>query len=53
MHLHQDPVKSDMVFCLCSHDKRVAQRAADLMLGGYEEFLIFSGGVGIFLVTYR
>ncbi|GJC96287.1 DUF218 domain-containing protein [Colletotrichum higginsianum] len=34
------------VFCLCSLDKRVAARAAQLFLDGYGEYLIYSGGVG-------
>ncbi|KAJ0166297.1 Uncharacterized protein CTA2_7838 [Colletotrichum tanaceti] len=34
------------VFCLCSLDKRVAVRAAQLFLDGYGEYLIYSGGVG-------
>ncbi|KAK2006106.1 DUF218 domain-containing protein [Colletotrichum eremochloae] len=34
------------IFCLCSLDKRVAVRAAQLFLDGYGEYLIYSGGVG-------
>ncbi|GKT50986.1 uncharacterized protein ColSpa_11167 [Colletotrichum spaethianum] len=34
------------IFCLCSLDKRVATRAAQLFLDGYGEYLIYSGGVG-------
>ncbi|KAK2029819.1 DUF218 domain-containing protein [Colletotrichum zoysiae] len=34
------------IFCLCSLDKRVAIRAAQLFLDGYGEYLIYSGGVG-------
>ncbi|EFQ35520.1 DUF218 domain-containing protein [Colletotrichum graminicola] len=34
------------IFCLCSLDKRVAVRAAQLSLDGYGEYLIYSGGVG-------
>ncbi len=40
------PVKSDAVFCLCSHDTRVAVRAAELMRQGYRNYLIISGGLG-------
>lgn len=36
----------DAVFCLCSLDTRVAQRAAQLFLDGYGNYLIFSGGTG-------
>ncbi|KAI1144296.1 DUF218 domain-containing protein [Hypoxylon sp. FL0543] len=38
--------KVDAVFCLCSLDTRVAERAAQLFLDGYGSHLIFSGGVG-------
>ncbi|KAK1573846.1 DUF218 domain-containing protein [Colletotrichum navitas] len=34
------------IFCLCSLDKRVAVRAAQLFFDGYGEYLIYSGGVG-------
>lgn len=46
LQLHQTPVKSDIIFCLCSHDTRVADRAAQLMLDGLGDYLVFSGGVG-------
>ncbi|KAI1384772.1 DUF218 domain-containing protein [Hypoxylon trugodes] len=36
----------DAVFCLCSLDTRVAERAAQLILDGYGKYLIFSGGTG-------
>ncbi|KAI2462739.1 DUF218 domain-containing protein [Annulohypoxylon bovei var. microspora] len=36
----------DAVFCLCSLDPRVAERAAQLFLDGYGSYLIFAGGVG-------
>lgn len=38
--------KSDCIFGLCSHDPRVAERAAELYLNGWAPLLIFSGGVG-------
>ncbi|KAI0396946.1 DUF218 domain-containing protein, partial [Xylariaceae sp. FL0594] len=38
--------KADAIFCLCSLDARVAQRAAQLYLDGFGEYLIFSGGSG-------
>ncbi|KAL0942046.1 uncharacterized protein CTRU02_204809 [Colletotrichum truncatum] len=34
------------IFCLCSLDTRVATRAAQLLLDGYGEYLIYSGGSG-------
>ncbi|CAJ2509750.1 Uu.00g056500.m01.CDS01 [Anthostomella pinea] len=43
MTLHR---KVDAVFCLCSLDTRVAERAAALFLDGYGDYLIFSGGSG-------
>lgn len=46
MLMHEEPKKSDAIFCLCSHDLRVAERAAKLFLDGYGNYLIFSGGVG-------
>jgi len=46
LQLHENPVKSDIIFCLCSHDTRVAERAAQLMLTGLGKYLVFSGGVG-------
>jgi len=46
LQLHQKPVKSDIIFCLCSHDTRVAERASELMLVEYGRYLVFSGGLG-------
>lgn len=46
LKLNETPVKSDIIFCLCSHDTRVAERAAALMLEGLGDYLVFSGGVG-------
>lgn len=46
LQLHEAPVKSDIIFCLCSHDLRVAERAAQLMLDGLGKYLVFSGGAG-------
>ncbi len=46
MQMNEKPVKSDAVFCLCSHDTRVAERAAELMNYGYGDILIISGGFG-------
>lgn len=38
--------RADAIFCLCSLDIRVAQRAAQLYLDGHGRWLIFSGGSG-------
>ena len=46
LQLHEVPVRSDIIFCLCSHDTRVAERAAQLMLDDLGDYLVFSGGVG-------
>ena len=46
LQLHQTPVKSDVIFCLGSHDTRVAERASELMLANYGKWLVFSGGLG-------
>lgn len=46
LQLHQRPIKSDVLFCLCSHDVRVAERAVELFLEGWADVLVFSGGLG-------
>lgn len=46
LQLHQELVKSDAIFCLCSHDPRVAVRAAELIKEDYGKYLIISGGSG-------
>jgi uncharacterized SAM-binding protein YcdF (DUF218 family) len=38
--------KADAILVLCSHDKRVAERGAQLLLDGWAPLLIFSGGLG-------
>lgn len=38
--------KVDAILVLCSHDKRVAERGAELFLAGWAPLLIFSGGLG-------
>ena len=38
--------KSDALLVLCSHDTAVAERGAELFLGGWAPLLIFSGGLG-------
>jgi uncharacterized SAM-binding protein YcdF (DUF218 family) len=37
---------SDAVLVLCSHDRRVAERGAELFLAGWAPLLVFSGGLG-------
>jgi hypothetical protein len=38
--------KAEAVLVLCSHDKRVAERGAELFLDDWAPLLIFSGGLG-------
>ena len=38
--------KADAILVLCSHDKVVAERGAELLLGSWAPLLIFSGGLG-------
>jgi uncharacterized SAM-binding protein YcdF (DUF218 family) len=38
--------KSDAILVLCSHDKKVAEKGAQLFLAGWAPLLIFSGGLG-------
>jgi uncharacterized SAM-binding protein YcdF (DUF218 family) len=38
--------RSDTILVLCSHDKAVARRGADLFIEGWAPLLIFSGGLG-------
>jgi uncharacterized SAM-binding protein YcdF (DUF218 family) len=44
-------VKSDAILVLCSHDKLVAERGAQLFLDGWAPLLIFSGGLGAITKT--
>jgi uncharacterized SAM-binding protein YcdF (DUF218 family) len=44
--LNQPVEKADAILVLCSYDKRVAERGAELFLEGYAPLLIFSGGLG-------
>jgi uncharacterized SAM-binding protein YcdF (DUF218 family) len=44
--LQHELVRSDAVLVLCSHDTRVAERGAALLLEGWAPLLIFSGGLG-------
>jgi uncharacterized SAM-binding protein YcdF (DUF218 family) len=38
--------KADVILVLCSHDKKVAERGAQLFLDGWAPLLIFAGGLG-------
>jgi len=44
-NIGQKPEKAALMLVLCSHDLRVAEYAADLMLEKYAPCVIFSGGV--------
>jgi uncharacterized SAM-binding protein YcdF (DUF218 family) len=44
--LHHDLVPAEAILVLCSHDKGVAERGAELFLDGWAPLLIFSGGLG-------
>lgn len=43
--------KADVILVLCSHDKLVAERGAQLFLEGWAPLLIFSGGLGAITKT--
>jgi uncharacterized SAM-binding protein YcdF (DUF218 family) len=43
--------KADAILVLCSHDKKVAERGAELFLEGWAPLLIFSGGLGVITRT--
>ena len=48
-HYHQmnhQLERADAILVLCSHDKKVAERGAQLFLEGWAPLLIFSGGLG-------
>ena len=44
--------KSEAILVLCSHDTRVAERAAQLLLDEWAPLLIFSGGLGSITRTF-
>lgn len=49
-HYHQmqhELEPADAILVLCSHDKKVAERGAQLFLEGWAPLLIFSGGLGV------
>jgi uncharacterized SAM-binding protein YcdF (DUF218 family) len=45
-HMNTPLQKADCIFVLGSHDRRVAERAAEIYLQGWAPLLIFSGGLG-------
>jgi uncharacterized SAM-binding protein YcdF (DUF218 family) len=48
-HYHQlnhELTRSEAILVLCSHDKRVAERGAQIFLDGWAPLLIFAGGLG-------
>jgi len=46
-HVMKQPIaKADAILVLCSHDERVAERAAQLFHEGWAPLVIFSGGQG-------
>jgi hypothetical protein len=45
-HLGHELSRADAILVLCSHDKVVAARGAELFLEGWSPLLIFAGGLG-------
>src|SRR5262245_44490847 len=45
-HMNHSLAKADAILVLCSHDKAVAERGAQLFLDGWAPLLIFAGGQG-------
>jgi uncharacterized SAM-binding protein YcdF (DUF218 family) len=52
LKLNLEIEKSDAILVLCSHDKRVAERAAQLFQEEWAPLLIFSGGLGSITRTF-
>jgi uncharacterized SAM-binding protein YcdF (DUF218 family) len=52
LKLNHEIEKSDAILVLCSHDKRVAERAAQLFQEEWAPLLIFSGGLGSITRTF-
>jgi uncharacterized SAM-binding protein YcdF (DUF218 family) len=44
--MHHQLFQADVILVLCSHDTRVAERAAELFHEGWGPLLVFSGGLG-------
>jgi uncharacterized SAM-binding protein YcdF (DUF218 family) len=49
--LNHELAKADVILVLCSHDKMVAERGAELFLDDWAPLLIFSGGLGAITKT--
>jgi uncharacterized SAM-binding protein YcdF (DUF218 family) len=45
-HVHHALAKADCIIALGSHDTRVAERGAEVFLGGWAPLLVFSGHLG-------
>lgn len=45
--LNHELVRSEAILVLCSHDKIVAKRGAELYLEGWAPLLVFAGGLGV------
>jgi uncharacterized SAM-binding protein YcdF (DUF218 family) len=45
-HMHHQLARADAILVLCSHDRAVAARGAELLLDGWAPLLIYSGGLG-------
>jgi uncharacterized SAM-binding protein YcdF (DUF218 family) len=45
-HVNHSLAPADCILVLGSHDTRVAERGAELLLAGYAPWLVFSGGLG-------
>jgi uncharacterized SAM-binding protein YcdF (DUF218 family) len=45
-HVNHPLAPADCILVLGSHDTRVAERGAELLLAGYAPWLVFSGGLG-------
>jgi uncharacterized SAM-binding protein YcdF (DUF218 family) len=45
-HLDHEVAHADAILVLCSHDRVVARRGAELFLQGWAPLLIFAGGLG-------
>jgi len=45
-HVHQALEKADAIIVLGSHDTRVAERGAEVFLGGWAPLVVFSGHLG-------
>ena len=49
--LNHQLASADVILVLCSHDKAVAERGAQLFLEGWAPLLIFAGGLAVALTA--